>query len=161
MRDNNNRLYLYRVKNINSNSIHLWHLLRKIPTLDRAFLVGIGANNYCGMYMVQHLKTLKPINDYTLCIIYLKDDRVLQSCMCEGSLLNTLSTLGQPITLWGKQSIVPRVDNCWPVHSCHRHLYEDLRTWTCMCLLYFIMTLTEFHHDGKRNVEFITDLWND
>ncbi len=64
--------------------------------------MGIGANNYSGMYMVQHLKTLKhlkkSINDYTLCIIYLnalhlKDASILQSCMSEGSLLNSIHPL--------------------------------------------------------------------
>ncbi len=51
------------------------------------------------MYMVQHLKALyKLVGDYALYIIYLnalnlKDARVLQSCISEGSLLNSIHPL--------------------------------------------------------------------
>ncbi len=33
------------------------------PYLTQALLVGIGANKYSGMYMVQHLKTLKHLKN--------------------------------------------------------------------------------------------------
>ncbi len=58
--NNNNRLYLQRVKNIN---IYKWYSSMKPvlenPYLTQALLLGIGVNNFSGMYMVWHLKTLK------------------------------------------------------------------------------------------------------